>query len=70
MGRHAPGKATQTKLLTPPPANLKRKWELKGKEVVEVGKIYPSQEEEAQKGAKVGQKGAEKMSDPLVAPLA
>ena len=70
MGRHAPGKATQTKLLTLPPANLKRKWESKGKEVVKVGKIYPSQEEEAQKAAKVGQKGAEKMSDPLVAPLA
>ena len=54
MGRHAPGKATQTKLLTPPPANLKRKWESKGKEVVEVGKIYPSKEEEAQRAAKVG----------------
>ena len=38
--------------------------------MVKVGKIYPSQEEEAQKAAKVGQKGAEKMSDPLVAPLA
>ena len=54
MGRHAPGKATQTKLLTPPPDILKRKRESKGKEVVEVAKIYPSKEEEAQRAAKVG----------------
>ena len=69
------GKATQTRLPTPPsslplrlePVNLKRKKEPKGKEVVEVGKAHDSQEDKAQratKQAKVGQKGAEKRSDP------
>ena len=49
-----PGKATQTRLLTPPPiqplrsdpANHKRKREQKGKEAVEVGKTHPFQEVE------------------------
>ena len=48
--RDAPGKATQTKPPTPPPAlplqlgpaNLKRKRELKGKKVAEVGKTHPT----------------------------
>ena len=55
-----PGKATQTRLPTPPPiqplrsdpANHKRKREQKGKEAVEVGKTHPSQEVEPQRGAK------------------
>ena len=41
--------------------------------MVEVGKTHPSQKDEAQraaKQAKVEQKGAEKRSDPQVAPLA
>ena len=49
-GRDAPRKATQTKPPTPPPAlplqlgpaNLKRKRELKGKKVAEVGKTHPT----------------------------
>jgi len=48
------GKATQTRLPTPPltqplqsnPTNHKRKREQKGKEVVKVGKTHPSQEAE------------------------
>ena len=74
------GKAAQTKPSTPPPAlplqlepaGLKRKKESKGKEVVEVGKNHPSQEEEAQKATKqvkMGQKGAKRRSELEAAPL-
>ena len=69
------GKAAQTKPPTPPPAlpfqlepvGLKRKREPKGKEVVETGKIHPSQEDEAQRAAKQGkmaQRGAKRRSEP------
>ena len=55
------------------PADLKRKREQKGKEVVEAGKTHPTQEDKAQRMAKqpkVGQRGAKKRSDPQVAPQA
>ncbi|KAK9995603.1 hypothetical protein SO802_020289 [Lithocarpus litseifolius] len=81
LGGNAPGNGVLTRLPTPPPAlpfqlepsDLKRKREPKGKEVVEVGKTHPSQTDEAQrvaKQAKVGQKDAEKRSDPQVEPAA
>ena len=77
---NSPRKVAQTRLTTPPPtqpfrpepANLKRKREQKGKEVVEGGKTHPSQDDEAQKGAKqarVGQTRADKRSDSQVEPL-
>ena len=73
--KDAPRKATQTKPPTHPhapplqlrPTDLKRKRELKGKEVVEAGKTHPTEKDEAQRAAKqskVGQRGAEKRSDP------
>lgn len=73
------GKVAQTKLPTPPPAlpfqpaDLKRKREPKGKEVVGARQTLPPHEDEAQKvakHAKVGKKGAKKRSDPQVGPLA
>ena len=78
-GENTPRKAAQTRLPTPPPtqpfrlepADLKRKSEQKRKEVVEGGKTHPSQEDEAQRGAKqarVGQKGTDQRSDSQVAP--
>ena len=74
LGRDAPGKAAQTKLPTPsqtrlptPPlalpsqvAELKRKKESKGKEVMGAGQILPPHEDEVQrasKQAKTGQRG-------------
>ena len=68
------GRSAQTKLPTPPPpqpfrlkpTDHKRKREKKGKEVVEIGKGHPSQEDEPQKGAKqarVGQMAADKIHD-------
>ena len=84
-GRDAPGKMaqtklptpSQTKLPTPPPAllsqsaELKRKRESKGKDVMGAGQTLPSREDEVQKApkqAKTGQRGtkrvAEKRSDP------
>ena len=44
----------------------------KGKEVVEVGKNHPSQEDKAQKATKqvkMGQNGAKRRSEPQVVPL-
>ena len=80
-GKDAPGKVAQSKLPTPPPAlplqlepaGLKRKREPKGKEVMDTGKIHPSQEDEAQRAAKkikIGQKGVEGRSEPQDAPPA
>ena len=49
------------------PARLMRKRGLKGKEVMDTGKTHPSQEDEAQRVAKkikMGQKGAERRSEP------
>ena len=80
-GENVPGKVPQTRLPTPPPAqplrlelaDLQRKREQKGNEVVEGGKTHPSLKDEVQKAtkqAKVGQKGAEQKSDPQVAPSA
>ena len=60
-GKDVPGKVAQSKPPTPPPpalplqlepARLKRKRELKGKEVMDTGKTHPSQRDEAQKVAK------------------
>ena len=76
---NSPRKVAQTRLTTPPPtqpfrpepANLKRKREQKGKEVVEGGKAHPSQEGEAQRRAKqarIGQMGPNKRSDSQVEP--
>ena len=64
-GRGAPGKSTQPKLPHPPPkspqpslpsrpdlADLKRKREQKGKDVVETGRSRPDHEDEIQRAAK------------------
>ena len=78
-GENAPGKVAQTRLPTPlptqplqlEPVDLKRKREQKGKEVMEWGKTHPSQEGEAQRGAKqarVGQTRVDKRSDSQVEP--
>ena len=75
------GKAAQTKPPTPSlalplqfePAGLKRKKELKGKEVVDIRKTHPSQEDEAQRMAKqvkIGQKGVKRKSEPQDEPPA
>ncbi|XP_050291679.1 uncharacterized protein LOC126732728 [Quercus robur] len=62
---------------TPPPAlpsqtaNLKRKREQKGKEVMGAGQTLPPYEDKVQrasKQAKTGQKGAEKRNDPQIGP--
>ena len=53
------------------PTDLKRKKEQKDKEIMKGGKVHPSQESEAQRGAKqarVGQMGANKRSDSQVEP--
>ena len=79
LGRDAPGKVTHTKPPIPPPtlpsqtADLKRKREQKGKEVMEAGQTLPPCEDEAQrasKQAKTRQRGVEKRSDPQIGPPA
>ena len=55
------------------PTDLKRKREPKGKEVMDISKTHPFQENEAQrvaKQAKVGQKGAERRSNIQAEPSA
>ena len=80
-GRDAPVKATQTKPPTPllalplslGPADLKRKRESKGKEVMDASKSHPPQEDEAlrvAKQAKVGQRGAERRGNIQAEPSA
>ena len=70
---------SQTRVPTPPPTlpsqatELKRKKDAKGKRVIGAEQILPPREDEVQrapKQARVGQRGAEKRSDPQMRPPA